>query len=34
MYVLRLEARWLCGKGGAKWSALDENLEMQRQKDV
>jgi hypothetical protein len=33
MCVLLLDARWLCGKGAINWSAFDENLAMQRQKD-
>ncbi len=31
MYVLLLDARWLCGKGAAKWSVLDGNLVVQLQ---
>jgi hypothetical protein len=34
MYVMLLDARWLCGKGVVKWSALGGNLVVQRHKDV
>jgi len=34
MYVLLLDAGWLCGEGPAKWSAFGGNFIVQWQKDV
>jgi hypothetical protein len=33
MCVLLLDAGWLCGKGAAKWNAVDGNLAVEWQKD-